>query len=134
MGAAVTIKRHLQWMDTDAAGIWHHSTAIRLTEDAETTLHRLCGTVEETIGRLPRVHVEFDYSGRVAFDQQISITLSVAAVGRTSIEYHIVLNVGEREVGRGKLIGVLVDENAAARPWPGWMRERLLEDQHYEGD
>jgi acyl-CoA thioesterase FadM len=33
--ARIRIRRRVEWMDTDAAGIYHWSTVIRLTEAAE---------------------------------------------------------------------------------------------------
>jgi hypothetical protein len=47
---SVTISRRVQWMDTDAAGIWHYSTVLRWAEKAETELHRLLGIVGDTFG------------------------------------------------------------------------------------
>jgi len=43
-------------MDTDAAGFWDHSTAIRWIEEAEAELHGRLGIIPETFGATPRAH------------------------------------------------------------------------------
>ena len=57
MNPTITIKRRVEWMDTDAAGIWYHSTVIRWAEDAEAELHRQLGIVQRTFGATPRVNI-----------------------------------------------------------------------------
>jgi acyl-CoA thioesterase FadM len=60
-GASVTVRRPLEWMDTDAAGIWHYSTVIRFAEHAELTVHDQLGVTARTFGNTPRAHVAFDF-------------------------------------------------------------------------
>ena len=41
--ARVLLQRRIEWMDTDAAGIYHWTTAFRLAEAAEAVLHTALG-------------------------------------------------------------------------------------------
>lgn len=121
-----TIERRVQWMDTDAAGIWHHSTLVRWAEEAEAELHRQVGIIEETFGATPRVHVEFDYFLPLRFDELVRLTLSVAELGRTSVTYELDLVRGSERVASGRMIAVFIDrETGANRPWPELIRSAL---------
>jgi acyl-CoA thioester hydrolase len=121
-----TIERRVQWMDTDAAGIWHHSTLVRWTEEAEAELHRRVGIIEETFGATPRVHVEFDYFLPLRFDELVRLTLTVADLGRTSVSYELDLVRGSDRVASGKMIAVFIDrETGAKREWPEVIRSAL---------
>ena len=55
--ARVVLKRRIEWMDTDAAGIYHWTTAFRLAEAAEAALHTALGIADFTFGATPRVAV-----------------------------------------------------------------------------
>ena len=37
--ARILLRRRIEWMDTDAAGIYHWTTVFRLAEAAEAALH-----------------------------------------------------------------------------------------------
>ncbi|HJU51963.1 MAG TPA: thioesterase family protein [Acidimicrobiia bacterium] len=124
----LTIERRVQWMDTDAAGIWHHSTLVRWAEEAEAELHRQVGIIAETFGATPRVHVEFDYFLPLRFDELVRLTLSVGELGRTSISYELDLVRGSERVASGKMIAVFIDRaTGAKRSWPESIRSALSE-------
>lgn len=126
MGASTTIRRRLEWIDTDAAGIWHYSTVIRYAEAAESALHRELGIVEFTFGALPRVHVEFDFVRPVRFDDVVFVTLTVDEIGDSSLTYRIELSVAGRRVAVGKIVTVLIDrETEQATTWPEDIRAKL---------
>jgi YbgC/YbaW family acyl-CoA thioester hydrolase len=126
VGHSITIRRRVQWMDTDAAGVWHHSTAVRWMEEAEAELHRQLGIIDETFGSTPRVHVEFDFGAPVRFDDEVEIRLEVADVGSSSVTYEFTVErAGERAV-TGRVVIVLIDGVAGrARPWPDHLRSAL---------
>ena len=126
-----TIERRVQWMDTDAAGIWHHSTLVRWAEEAEAELHRQLGIIGETFGATPRVHVEFDYFLPLRFDELVRLTLTVADLGRTSVTYEFDLVRGSERVVSGKMIAVFIDrETGAKREWPESIRSALGGNSH----
>jgi acyl-CoA thioester hydrolase len=125
MGAAITIERRIEWIDTDAAGIWHYSTAIRFVEAAEIELHRRLGIIDRTFGLTPRAHVEFDFQRTVRFDDVVEITLAASAVGTTSVTYEVAMSCEGDSVAAGRLVTVLIDEAGIPTPWPDNMREAL---------
>ena len=122
---AITIERRIEWMDTDAAGIWHYSTAIRFVEAAETELHRELGIIDRTFGHTPRAHVEFDFHRTVRFDDLIATTLAVSRVGTTSVTYSVTMTCHGDPVASGQVVTVLIDEGGKPTPWPGQVREAL---------
>jgi acyl-CoA thioester hydrolase len=113
-------------MDTDAAGIWHHSTVTRWTEEAEAELHRGLGIIDETFGATPRVHLEYDFKTALEFDDEVDVHLSVGKVGESSVEYLLRVTNESREVASGRLVAVLIDRSTrGARAWPDRLRRAL---------
>jgi acyl-CoA thioester hydrolase len=126
VGHSITIRRRVQWIDTDAAGVWHHSTAVRWMEEAEAELHRQLGIIDETFGLTPRVHVEFDFGTPVRFDDEVEITLGVAEVGSTSATYDFGVEHGGERAVTGRVVIVLIDGvTGRAKPWPDHLRSAL---------
>jgi len=124
--SSLTIRRRVQWMDTDAAGIWHHSVAIRWAEEAEAELHRELGIIDETFGATPRVRTEFDFNDSLRFDDEADITLTVADMGDTSVTYDIEIAIDSKTVVRGRIITVLIDRDSGkSRSWPDHLRVAL---------
>lgn len=118
MGAQVTIERRLDWMDTDAGMRWHHSTLWRYVEAAEAEMHRDLGISDITFGFTPRRHLEADFFAPVVFDQQVSITLRVAAVGRTSVAYEVDVASDQTTVATARVVAVFIADEGTAQPWP----------------
>lgn len=113
-------------MDTDAAGVWHNTTAIRWTEDAEAELHRSLGIIDRTFGLTPRVHLEYDFGVPLHFDDEVLVHLSVAELGSSSVTYEVTVDRGEERAATGRLIAVLTDgETRRPRPWPDDLRSAL---------
>ena len=123
---SISIQRRVQWMDTDAAGIWHHSVVIRWTEEAEAELHRRLGIIEETFGATPRVRTEFQFHDVVHFDDVVDITLTVSALGTTSVTYEVDVAMDTTRVASGKLVAVFIDRASGEKqPWPDALRRAL---------
>lgn len=126
MTAAITIQRHVQWIDTDAAGIWHHSVVIRWAEEAEAELHRSLGISHLTFGATPRVKTEFSFNSPVRFDDLVGITLAVVRVGLTSVTYGLRYATATDEIATGEMVAVFIDRDTGdKRPWPDAVREAL---------
>lgn len=126
MNKSVTIQRRVQWIDTDAAGIWHHSVIIRWVEEAEAELHRRLGIIEETFGATPRVRTEFDFGAVLRFDDLVEITLTVEAMGETSITYAVEARSDAGPVVEGRMIAVLIDRDSGRKlAWPESLRQAL---------
>ena len=127
MANSITIRRRVQWIDTDAAGVWHHSVVIRWTEEAEAELHRQLGIIEQTFGATPRIRTEFTFDTPVRFDDQVDITLTVAALGDTSVTYEVEVTCGQGSVASGRVVAVHIDRGTGEkRPWPEDIRAALL--------
>ena len=130
MSASVTIRRRLEWMDTDAAGIWHHSTVIRWAEDAEAELHRNLGIVDRTFGATPRVNIEFNFGVPLRFDDEVDVTLAVEAIGETSVTYTVSVDRDGDTLATGKMVAVLIDPvSGAKKPWPEDLRRLLNQSE-----
>ena len=124
--ASISISRRVQWMDTDAAGIWHHSVVIRWAEEAEAELHRRLGIIDETFGATPRVRTEFEFGVPLRFDEVVDITLAVGELGNTSITYDIDVSTASGQVARGRMVAVLIDRGTGEkRTWPDELRRAL---------
>jgi acyl-CoA thioester hydrolase len=128
-GPSVSISRRVAWIDTDAAGIWHHSVILRWFEEAEAELHRELGIIDETFGATPRVRTSFEFFRPVRFDDVVDIALTVASLGTTSITYEVEVTTDSVPVASGSLTAVLIHrESGEKRPWPDDLR-RALEPQ-----
>ena len=123
---SITIQRRVQWMDTDAAGIWHHSVILRWAEEAEAELHRRLDIIDVTFGATPRVTTEFEFPSSVRFDDAVDITLTISNLGTTSMTYEVEVSSGEQPVAMGRMVIVFIDrETGAKQPWPDSVREAL---------
>jgi YbgC/YbaW family acyl-CoA thioester hydrolase len=125
--ASILMERRIEWPDTDASGFYHNTAVVRLLETAETLLLDRLGFVHEIYGRLPRAHFSADFLKPLAFRDPLEVTLTVEAVGRTSVTYSMVLRRNREECVRAKAVAVLLD-HAGGRPtrWPGEIRTALL--------
>jgi len=127
---SVSIQRRVQWMDTDAAGIWHHSVVIRWTEEAEAELHRQLGIIDQTFGATPRVRTEFEFHQALRFDDVVEIRLSVTALGTTSVTYRIDVTKEISLVASGRLVAVFIDRTTGEkRAWTDGLRRSLTPSQ-----
>ena len=77
--ARVTIVRRVEWMDTDAAGIYHWTTVFRFAEAAEAALHDGLGIAEITFGATPRVAVSAEFERPLRFNDRVEVELAVEA-------------------------------------------------------
>lgn len=118
MGAAVTMQRRLEWIDTDAAGHWHNATLWRFVEEAEARLHRDLGIINITFGHTPRRHVEADFFTPLRFDRAATVTLRVASLGRTSATYAVDVADGDAAVASARVVVVFIDGDGRPSPWP----------------
>ena len=127
--ASIRIRQRVEWLDTDAAGIYHWSTIIRFAEAAEAALHNALGIAGETFGFTPRVSVRFEFRRPLRFNDAAWVTLAVAHVGRSSVRYTLlVTDLEDRAVAEGEFVTVLIDASGAgARPWPDHLRAALAD-------
>lgn len=126
--ASIVVERRVEWSDTDASGVYHNTTVIRLLETAETLMLSDLGMLEEIYGRLPRVRLELDFRRALRFHDVIEIHLAVAAVGSSSITYAFEVRRGQEVCVQGTAVAALIDRSdGRPRPWPEAYRRLLLE-------
>ena len=125
--ARIRIRHRVEWLDTDAAGIYHWSTVIRFAETAEAALHNALGITELTFGSTPRLAVSFQFTRPLRFNDEVTVDFAVEHVGRSSVRYGIVVSDDQgRLAATGAITTCLVDASmSASRPWPEPVRAAL---------
>jgi acyl-CoA thioester hydrolase len=124
--ARVVIRRRIEWMDTDAAGIYHWTTVFRLAEAAEAAMHTALGIPNETFGACPRVGVSATFSRSLRFNDPVDVELAVESIGRSSLSYRLAIASEGERAAEGSLTVVFIDRSTGrAAPWPPAIRERL---------
>lgn len=133
--ASVVLQRRIEWIDTDAAGIFHYTTVFRLAEWAEAVLHDRLGIRTLTFGSTPRVKVAAEFRRSLRFWDLVEVELTVASVGRASLQQSFVIRVDGDVAVDGEVTMVLVDrETGRARPWPDEVRESFLKAGRFAED
>lgn len=121
--ARVVVRRRIEWMDTDAAGIYHWTTVFRLAEAAEAALHTALGIADFTFGATPRVAVQATFARPLRFNDPVEVALTVRALGRTSVEYGLAIESDAGTAAEGTVKTCLVDRGTGrAVPWPDEIR------------
>jgi len=92
MQHAFAMKRRVEFMDTDMAGIVHFTAFFRYMETAE---HELLRSLDLSITSQhrerglgwPRVSCAFDYAGSLRFADTFEVRLGVTQIGKKSVTY-----------------------------------------------
>jgi acyl-CoA thioester hydrolase len=124
--ASITIRRRVQWHDTDASTKYHNTAPLRFMEEAEGELLHELGMVEEVYGWLPRRRAMIEYLRPLRFWDEVEVEVRVEEVGRTSITYAFELRSGGQRHAEGRVVAVLIDREGRARAWPEEHRRLLL--------
>src|SRR4051794_711138 len=124
--ASVILNRRIEWMDTDAAGIYHWTTVFRLAEAAEAALHTALGIADFTFGATPRVAVQASFARPLRFNDPVEVALTVTRLGRTSVEYALEVGNDDGRAAQGSVKSCLIDRDTGrAIPWPDEIRGKL---------
>src|SRR3954464_12398472 len=124
--ASVVVDRRIEWMDTDAAGIYHSTTVFRVAEAAEAALHTALGIADFTFGATPRVAVQATFARPLRFNDPVEVALQVSGVGRTSVEHPLAVSADGGTAAQGTVKSVLIDrQTGRAVPWPDEIRAQL---------
>jgi acyl-CoA thioesterase FadM len=124
--ARVVLRRRIEWMDTDAAGIYHWTTVFRLAEAAEAALHTALGIADFTFGATPRVAVQASFARPLRFNDPVEVALTVTRLGRSSVDYALAIEGEEGRAAEGSVKACLIDrETGRAIPWPDEVRAKL---------
>jgi acyl-CoA thioester hydrolase len=79
-------RTRVEWIDTDASGIYHNSTVTRFVEAAEATLVRERG-LDGYFPSAPRVRYEVDFLAPLFFGQEATTTVVPARIGTSSLTW-----------------------------------------------
>lgn len=126
-------RTRVEWIDTDASGIYHNSTVTRFVEAAEATLMRERG-LDGYFASAPRVRFEADFRAPLFFGQEVTATVTLAAIGTASMTWEFEV-WGEPFEGRprtqaargryvtvhmgtGQVAATADDGTRSSRPWP----------------
>jgi acyl-CoA thioester hydrolase len=124
--ASVSLQRRIEWIDTDAAGIYHWTAVFRLAEAAEAVMHTALGITELTFGRVPRVAVAVEFRRPLHFNDQVEVELAVERLGRASLSYRLAITGPEGPAAEGRLTVCCIDpDSGQAAPWPAEVRRAL---------
>jgi YbgC/YbaW family acyl-CoA thioester hydrolase len=119
------VRCRVEWSDTDAAGHYHHSTAIRWVEAAEAALYRALGC-ESLFGVIPRIHYDVRYSARLWFGDVVEVGLRVTRVGSTSLTYAFdILREGVSAASGTMSVVHTAGSGAGSQPWPADVRRNF---------
>jgi acyl-CoA thioester hydrolase len=122
---SATVRRRIEFVDTDASGRYHYATAMRLFEAAEAELLDRLGLLDEIYQSMPRAHVEFDYRRVLRFRDEVESTVWIERAGRTSVTLGFELSSAGEICVQGHLIAVFVDDEGEPTPWSDPVRELL---------
>ncbi|GAA1857667.1 hypothetical protein GCM10009715_01580 [Paeniglutamicibacter psychrophenolicus] len=129
--AGSVLDRHIEWIDTDAAGHQHNSVVMRFVEAAEAKLFRELGVVSY-FGNAPRVRHEIDYRAKLYFGQRVSTAVAIEHVGTSSMSFAFKVwghpHEGRQAVlaAEGRFVTVCVPEGTEkSAPWPAGIRRAL---------
>jgi len=105
---AFTHKRTVQFAETDMAGVMHFSNYFRVMEEAEHAFWRSIGqsvhaTTDKKTISWPRVAVSCSYVAPVQFEEELTVRISVAKIGRRSLTTRYDFACGDREVAHGEM-------------------------------
>lgn len=107
--------RRVEFRDTDAAGIVHFSAFFPMMESAEHEMLRSLGisvlpkeTGDPQVPAVtwPRVSASCAYASAARFEDLLTVTVRVARMGTTSVEYHIRFMKDDRLVAEGTMTAV----------------------------
>ncbi len=119
--------RLLEWMETDAAGHQHYTSAFRWVEECESALYRKLNLPATLFGEIPRVKVQMEYKRRIFFGEEIVTRLEVLRVGNSSLEFGFTAHVGGELAAVGNYVIVYAPEiGEGSKPWPDNWRVAFL--------
>ena len=103
-----TFKRIVQFAETDLAGVMHFANYFRIMEETEHAFWRSLGQSVhiEHDGKTiswPRGSVSCSFASPVRFEDELTIKLSVVAIGKSSLTMRYDFLCDGREVAQGEM-------------------------------
>jgi YbgC/YbaW family acyl-CoA thioester hydrolase len=133
-----SIRRRVQFAETDMAGIVHFSNYFRWMEEVEHAFFRSRGlsvamTHENVQIGWPRVNVGCEYYGPVRFEDELELRLRITKVGGKSLCYEVDFLLGDKLVALGKSTSVCCEHTPTglkAIGIPAPIRDKLTGGRH----
>ena len=118
MPTEFTMRRRVQFAETDMAGVLHFANYFRLMEELEHAFWRSLGlTVYLRDRRLhlswPRVATNCEYYSPLRFEDEVDLKLTVTKVGKTSLNYEVEFRRDGERCALGHLTAVCCETNDA---------------------
>jgi acyl-CoA thioester hydrolase len=136
MPAHHSIKRRIQFFETDMAGVVHFSNYFRMMEEVEHAFFRsldlsIVMTHEALEIGWPRVAAACEYFGPLRFEDEVELVMRVTKVGEKSFNYEVDFLWEGRRVALGKMTSVcceMLDQGMRSIPIPPGIRRKLEAD------
>lgn len=134
MPSQFTLKRTVEFAETDMAGIMHFANFFRWMEACETAFYRslrlpLISFMPGQVVGWPRVAVSCEFRAPLRFGDTASVQLLVKKIGTRSVTYLFRFTRGAELLARGELTAVCVKSDAKGRmvsaPLPAKVRAKL---------
>ncbi|XUL85644.1 acyl-CoA thioesterase [Streptomyces galilaeus] len=127
-------RTRVEWIDTDAAGIYHNTTVVRFAEAAEAELMRAYD-IPGYFPVAPRVRYEVEFEASIRFGEEVETRVELIRLGRSSMTFGFEVWRGadgdgpRRRAARGSYVTVHVPdkEKGGSAPWPAAWRAALGE-------
>ena len=123
-------RTRVEWIDTDASGIYHNSTVTRFVEAAEATLMAERG-LDRYFPSSPRVRYEADFETPLRFGQAATAVVTLADIGTSSMRWEFEVwgeefrGMPRMRAARGSYVTVHVGtgteptpDGPRSTPWP----------------
>ncbi|NKB89611.1 MAG: acyl-CoA thioesterase [Acidobacteria bacterium] len=131
----LTVRRKVEFSDTDMAGIVHFSRLIVFMENAEHAFFEALGasvSMEHDGKHIgwPRVAVEAQFKAPARFNEHVEITVRVLKKGTRSMTYGFEIRVGARLVGTGEMTSVcceMTGKGPRSMPIPAFLADQIEE-------
>ncbi|MEV0736651.1 acyl-CoA thioesterase [Streptomyces sp. NPDC050549] len=125
-------RARVEWIDTDAAGIYHNTTVVRFAEAAEAELMRAYD-IPGYFPVAPRVRYEVEFEASIRFGEEVETRVELTRLGRSSMTFGFEVWRGasgdgpRRRAARGSYVTVHVPdkETGGSAPWPAAWRAAL---------
>ena len=115
MSSEFRYSRRVQFAETDLAGMVHFSTLFRYMEEAEHALWRSVGlTIAEPGGRFgwPRLSAAMEFRQPLRFEDEVDVTVRIAALKTRTIEYEFVLQRRDAFIAAGRIVCICARKQA----------------------
>jgi acyl-CoA thioester hydrolase len=116
--AGFRYRRRVQFADTDMAGIVHFSCMFKYMEEAEHALWREAGMTIARAGEptgWPRLAAAFEFRNPLFFEDELEVTVRIAAFTTRTIQYAFTITRGETTIGNGTVTTACVRKGPDGR-------------------